>query len=493
MRGVLESSSVIDLCRGLAEASSTGVLELEGPTGDGSITFREGRVRSASSPAPSARLGDRLVNAALLSQEQLDQALARQAQADERTKLGAILVDEGLVSRDAIRVFVQEQILDAVFELVGWREGSYEFRRDAGLDEKLPVEIRVDQLLVEISRRQNEWSQIERVIPDLDMVPDFRTGGSSADAALEPDEFAMLASVDGRRSIRDLASHLGYSEFEAARIVYGLSLLGVIEIRDPAGDLAAASTSEETAPDAEDRQGVEDTEVEAEFVLSAEAPPEDRTREEAAPEDVDDVEAEEVDVGRALEEALLADDQIPEPRSRPTVRVHIEDDGTFPPPGARTEVGPDVDEPEPWTPDEPVEAEPTDDAVDDTPSGSATAPRRDLDDDEFEYLINQLAGAPPRPESETETPTPPDTEDESPPVAEEDEETGRGGSDVSEFLRELSRLAVEDEEEGSRAPEPSAPPARPRPEPQPPKEDQSQKNGKEDDDKKRRGFFGWGR
>ena len=60
-----------------------------------------------------------------------------------------------------------------------------------------------------MSRRQNEWDQIQDVIPDLDMVPDFVTGGSSANAALEPDEFAVLASVDGRRSIRDLAEDLG--------------------------------------------------------------------------------------------------------------------------------------------------------------------------------------------------------------------------------------------------------------------------------------------
>ena len=563
MRGSLESSSVVDLCRGLAEAAATGTLSLEGPAETGRIVFRDGRVRAAESPAPRARLGDRLVNAALLTQDQLDVALEQQADADERTKLGALLVDQELVSRDAIRVFVQEQILDAVFELVGWREGTYEFTRSGDeTDEKLPVDIPVDQLLVEVSRRQSEWDQIARVLPDLDMVPDFTTGGSSADAALEPDEFAMLASVDGQRSVRDLASHLGYSEFEAARIVYGLTLIGVIGIFEP-------DTREEPAAPAPDQPVEEPTE---------------------APDTLD--------VGAALEDALQGEDaDEPADVGKPSVRVHIADDGTFPrrsgdepgsveevaeeeepldhtfgdgaeatgPPGddlevelgaefeARSleeseldtpEIGEkleeedastsEVVEPEPWTPEQagittPKEPSHGPTAEQDEEGDETAAPSRDLDDDEFEKLINQLAGAPPSSPEPKATPSPsedrqdedvavtgdpatsdpaagtPRPEDDTAPTAGPSEEgnrreerTGReerGGGDVSEFLRELSRLAVDDDDGGGS--EPVAPPKESRPSPrgkdQDQRENEDEKKDQETEDKKKRGFFGWGR
>ena len=590
MRGVLGSSSVSDLCRGLAEAGSTGELVLESPDGDGRIGFREGRVRSASSPAPRARLGDRLVNAALLTQEELDRALEQQAGSSERTKLGAILVDEGLVSRDAIRVFVQEQILDAVFELMGWRQGTYEFQRGAAADDKLPVDIPVDQLLVEVSRRQSEWDQIERVLPDLDMIPDFRSGGSSADAALEPDEFAMLASVDGQRSIRDLAAHLGYSEFEAARIVYGLILIGVIGVREPDEDtLATVDTAEPagTQPEPDEPQ----TDVEQ------------------------DEDEEDVDIGRALEEAMFGEEPEPPPSEKPSVRVHIDDLGRFPgqadetdeaagdldeepedasapedEPVSESAVAPEpepedapepavfetgyeeptdgdepgdeerhepepepepapepepepepapepepvraeVEEPEPWTPDpqeyglEEVEDEPP--SQTDEPDEPEAEAERDLDDEEFERLINELAGTaevsveqrdatgpPPEPPSRSERersePAEPQPEPEPPPpdpVPEQQEE--KSGGNVSEFLRELSRLAVDDDDTA----EPVAPPARgeekrdgedarQRPAQRQEREDKREKQEKAEkkdkdnddgDDKKKRGFFGWGR
>ena len=596
MRGVLGSSSVSDLCRGLAEAGSTGELVLESPDGDGRIGFRDGRVRSASSPAPSARLGDRLVNAALLTQDELDRALERQAGSSERTKLGAILVDEDLVSRDAIRVFVQEQILDAVFELMSWRQGTYEFQRGATADDKLPVDIPVDQLLVEVSRRQSEWDQIERVLPDLDMVPDFRSGGSSADAALEPDEFAMLASVDGQRSIRDQAAHLGYSEFEAARIVYGLILIGVIGVREPDEDTEAAdsATPADTAGGPEAK--VEPTEGEGD-------------------------EEDDVDIGRALEEAMFGEEPEPAPSDKPSVRVHLDDLGHFPrqpddthpdaeaapaepddegddrvaaedeaasepasapeqepepddlpepavfetgyeeptddtepapgrdepepeletelelelepeagpEPASRAEPEPEpvraeVEEPEPWTPDpaefglDEVDEEPPPES--DQPEEAETEGGRDLDDDEFERLINELAGAaevsveqredteptpePPPPadrDSSDEAEPEPAPEPTSPePAAEKQEE--KSGGNVSEFLRELSRLAVDDED-GDTA-EPVAPPTREdskrdngggrdastqRQE----QKDKKDKDSDDGDDKKKRGFFGWGR
>lgn len=340
MRGDLSETSVADLCRGLSDAESTGAVELEGPTGDARVFFRKGDVYWAVSPAPRARLGDRLVNAGLLSQDQLDQVLEEQRTASERTKLGALLVEQGLVTRDVIRVFVQEQILDALFDLMRYHDGGYVFRPGEAVDEKLPIDIPVDQLLVEVSRRQNEWDQIEDVIPDLDMVPDFVTGGSSANAALEPDEFAVLASVDGRRSIRDLAEDLGYSEFELARIVYGLTLLGIVDVR-PGEDEDEAD--EDIAPDEPAAGAAAESELEIDLddlvaaaglaEEDADAPADEPTADVDAGEGEGESEDEdEVDIAAALEEALsevgtpLTSGTEDEPPQRPQVKVHVDDD-----------------------------------------------------------------------------------------------------------------------------------------------------------------------
>lgn len=251
MRGDLSSTAVLDVCRALAADGATGSLAIEGPQGQARILTQLGRVSWARSPASRARLGDRLVHAALLTQEQLDRALAEQAESSERVRLGAHLVRQGLVSSDAIRVFVQEQILDAIFEVQRWEEGTYEFVSSAPLAERLPVDLLVDEVAIELARRQREWVELEHVIPHLDVQPAIVGGSSTATVALEPDEFVVLANIDGQRSVRELADHLGYGAFEAARIVYGLTLLGVVEVADEAAADRGADALPEPAHDHE--------------------------------------------------------------------------------------------------------------------------------------------------------------------------------------------------------------------------------------------------
>ena len=242
MRGDLSETPAAEVCRTLAADDAGGTLELDGPDGPGHVVFAAGRIVAATSPTPRARLGDRLVGAGLLEDEALTEALRVQAEAPEHTRLGALLVDGGHVSRDAVRLFVQEQVLDALFDVLSWRYGAYRFvdpEPSADVPE-VPLAIPVDEALVEVARRQQEWEELSRVIPDLEAVPAFRSSASTASAPLEPDEFAVLASVDGVRSIRQLASDLGYGEFEAARIVYGLSLLGVVDVHLPEDEVGAA-------------------------------------------------------------------------------------------------------------------------------------------------------------------------------------------------------------------------------------------------------------
>ena len=241
MRGDLVEKTAADVCRELAAREASGILAIDGPGGPGRVVFADGRIIAAVSPTPRARLGDRLVGAGELDPDDLANALAAQQEKGESLPLGSLLVERGLVRRDAVRVFVQEQVLDALFEIIRWRYGAFTFSPDDDArGHGVPLSLSVDDALVEVARRQHEWNELSQVIPDLDSVPSFRVGAASASAALEPDEFAVLASVDGVRSVRSLAADLGYGEFEAARIVYGLSLLGIVDVRPPQDEIGAA-------------------------------------------------------------------------------------------------------------------------------------------------------------------------------------------------------------------------------------------------------------
>src|SRR5690625_5160459 len=182
MRGDLVQKAAADVCRELAAQRASGILAIDGPKGPGRVVFVDGHIIAAVSPPPRARLGDRLVGAGELAPEDLAEALSLQD--DQPLPLGSLLVERGNVRRDAVRVFVQEQVLDALFEIIRWRYGAYSFTPDdTARDQGVPLALVVDDALVEVSRRQQEWRELSQVIPDMSSVPSFRAGAATANAA----------------------------------------------------------------------------------------------------------------------------------------------------------------------------------------------------------------------------------------------------------------------------------------------------------------------
>lgn len=498
MHGQLTARSIADVCRELADACATGVLHIAGLEAAGRLVFDQGRLVAASSPTPGSRLGDRLVNGGLLKEEALHRVLDEQSDTPhaERSRLGQLLVDRGLVPIDAVRLVVQEQLLDAVFDLIGWREGTYRFEADAEPDSpEVPLAVPVDQALVEVARRREEWAALSEVIPDLDAVPRFREGATTSTADLEPDEFAVMASVDGLRSVRDLAYDLGYGEFEAARVVYALALLGLVEVSPPVDEIGAA------LDDALAYVGGGEPSVGGGTDQASAQQVEGAARPWSAPSTADDG-------AETLAEAVAELEDEPRGDQDPagTGAPEVAGAGAAAPVTGTGAASPDLDwsgasdveEPEPWTSfdEDPAPTIPGE-------AGAEETLEADLPDlTGFEELRladrHEPSTAPPSgPEQQADDasraePAGPEEPSHAAPPAPHHVAPQTDG-DVSEFLRELSRLALDDDEEGEGAPaEPSgasgppAPSSEPRPRPRPATQ------SREEPKRKKRGLFGFG-
>jgi hypothetical protein len=465
MRGDLSETSAADACRDLAGDGATGVLWIDGPNGPGSVTFVEGRVVGATSPTPRARLGDRLVGAGFLEDQALSDALETQRASSGRSRLGALLVERTQVPRDAIRLFVQEQTLDAMFEVLRWRYGSFSFEGgEAAAVPEVPVAMTVDQALVEVARRQQQWRELSQVIPDLEAVPTFSSDPASAVASLEPDEFAVLASVDGDRSVRTLAADLGYGEFELARIVYGLVLLGVVEIELPEDEIGAALDDAMAYPGHDDP-------APARPVRALSAVPDPEPDPDPAADADPDV-APEADVEVATDDlAVTGHGGAPERGTDP---------GADPAPAASA-----LEAPADRAPDVTGSEDDLAPAVwESATAAEGSVMESELPERSYSDVFRELRGlegeppsAPPPPSSDPE-PSTDEPVSEPPPEAEltpRRPARSADDGDVSEFLRELSRLTVDDQ---------PAEPERPRRSPAP------SSDPKDDGKRKRRGLFG---
>ena len=127
--GDLQDVSVAEVMQFIHLGRRTGTLYLRYQAQEASIGFHRGRIIGAARQG-SLRLGELLLQRDLVTEDQLLRALETQRSARPRPSLGKVLVDQGLISTDNLRVVVGSQIEHTVYQLVTWRAGSFDFTID---------------------------------------------------------------------------------------------------------------------------------------------------------------------------------------------------------------------------------------------------------------------------------------------------------------------------------------------------------------------------
>jgi len=238
LRGNLKDFSLPDVFQLVTFSKKTGVLRIKRADGaDGSVWFRDGEVFFAQSNWHGEPLGERLVHANKITPSALAKALAARKQEPEGgRRLGEILVEEGYITDKVLEGFVQEQIQDTIFDLMRWDEGDFDFELLPDVvDEDIGLSVSIENVIMEGSRRLEEWTRIKKKIPSMEIVFKMATapGEGTFEISLKPIEWNLLLLVDGTRSVADLARQTNRTDFEVARIMYGLFSAGLLEV---AGD-----------------------------------------------------------------------------------------------------------------------------------------------------------------------------------------------------------------------------------------------------------------
>jgi len=119
----------------------------------------------------------------------------------------------------------------AITRILRWRNGSFVFKPDETVGQH-NVQSPIMHLVLEAARQIDEWEDIQKLIPALDMVLTIEETPPSGteDIQLQPLEWKVLATVDGTRPITQIIkdSHLG--DFEACKVLYGLLSSGLLKV-----------------------------------------------------------------------------------------------------------------------------------------------------------------------------------------------------------------------------------------------------------------------
>lgn len=261
LEGTLRVFSLTDIFQVLGLQRKSGVLTVEGEEDTISISFLGGQVVSAESAARGLdnRIGNLMVRAGRITQEQLDQLLEKQKETQQR--LGFLLIRERLVTPEDLREALRLQIVRIVFSSFRWTDGRFRFSQEGPIDydadHMSPVP--TESILMEAAQMLDEWPRLEKKVRSADTV--FRRAAGVADLELitsgeglreghlvvSKPEAEVWRWVDGARSVSEILERAFLSDFEVYKGVADLLDRNMIE-EAPAGDVPAAAPAPVFAP-----------------------------------------------------------------------------------------------------------------------------------------------------------------------------------------------------------------------------------------------------
>ncbi len=234
LEGSLQDFSITDLLQLIAMGNKTGILEIEEEQlhNKATIFFDAGTPTHIKLKRNVEPLNVMLIKAGLISPEQAKFTHQYQQNMLKKERYGAVLLKLNYISRHNLRKIIRQQMEEALYNIFDWEKGQFNFLEVAEIEPTdFPLTMTIENLILEGSRRQDEWEQIRKSIPHLDIYFQFKEqeeGSQFLD--LEPQEWEIMTSIDEHSTVKELAMRHGLSNFDTSKILLSLIVKGIIEI-----------------------------------------------------------------------------------------------------------------------------------------------------------------------------------------------------------------------------------------------------------------------
>jgi Domain of unknown function (DUF4388) len=236
LEGSLDAFSLPDVFQLLSYTKKTGGLHLAHDGSDGVVFFSGGEITGASADGSRHPLARRLIGAGSVDDDALAAAVARVAEG-EGVGLARALLEAGAVDPDVLRSAARDQAVDAVFDLLRWRDGDFAFVLDEPNPDDVDFAAPAAEVLGEAESRRDSWETVSRVVPSPDVVLSMPVV-LSGDPTVSRDEWALLALIDGRRTVAELVDLAGCGQYAVVSALARLVERSLLTVSDAAGDHA---------------------------------------------------------------------------------------------------------------------------------------------------------------------------------------------------------------------------------------------------------------
>ena len=278
LKGTLRDFGIAEILQLIGQQAKSGILHLMARDDEIHITIADGNVVGAESARRQARdrLGNMLVRAEIITNEELEHALDLQKRTLRR--LGDVLLELGYLSMAELKEMTALQTTETVYRLFSWKSGDYQFEaQQVEWDEHTVTPLRAESVLMEGFRQVDEWPMIRKRISSramtfepLKVLEGDKTaqrpipGSDDVDSAFDSlgeaprekkGEFATLGRNERRvyelagpgRTVEQIVDLSRLGEFETCKALLNLVNLGYLRAIGPSGRSVVADAARVSA------------------------------------------------------------------------------------------------------------------------------------------------------------------------------------------------------------------------------------------------------
>lgn len=223
---IVDRTTLLEMVQFIASSGWVGELVVIDGDLRRAMLLENGMIVLATSNSPSERLGEVLYRHGALSRAQFDEAMALLS---NTRRLGDIVVQKGWIKPNDLFAMLQNQVREIVFNALAAQSGVFYFAR--GIDAaSVPVRVTLscNALLMEAVQRIDEWAYFRERIPDASVIASA-VPGKNGDG--DPSAEKVLAALDGRRTLDEVARLVGLGEFEATKALFVLLQSGAAQLK----------------------------------------------------------------------------------------------------------------------------------------------------------------------------------------------------------------------------------------------------------------------
>lgn len=203
----------------LSFSQKTGKLVVRNATVEKTVFVHEGKITTSGSTDPREYLGQFLMSHGYITEAELKKAMEVQEQS--KILLGKILVIIEAITEDDLKRLMRKKVEEEIYDIFLWPDGDFEFNdSEKPTMDLVPMNVDLTGIVMEGSRRVDEWDRIRMVVTNQDLVP--VPAGKIPTEKLNEAQRRIVDVIDGQRTIADIVLESRSSGFVVSRTVFEL-------------------------------------------------------------------------------------------------------------------------------------------------------------------------------------------------------------------------------------------------------------------------------